>query len=90
MGHDSTQVSKASQARLLAKRSLADWLTWLMFGWQGTIHHRQASCVSDASRYSTLAPAHWTCMVLQNARKTVEDRRQKSVGAEQLVNKGQG
>ena len=39
-------------------KSLADWLTWLMFGWQGTIHHRQASCVSDASRYSTLAPAH--------------------------------
>lgn len=34
-----------------------------------TIHHRQASCVPDASRYSTLAPAHWTCMALENARK---------------------
>ena len=53
------------------------------------IYKPQCECVSDASRYSTLAPAHWTCMVLQNARKTVEDRRQKSVGAEQLVNKGQ-
>ena len=35
----------------------------------GMIHHRQASCVPDASRYSTLAPAHWTCMALENARK---------------------
>ena len=46
-------------------QGLGDWLTWLMFGGTQTIHHRQASCVSDASRYSTLAPAHWTCMALE-------------------------
>ena len=51
-------------------------VVWQLMFWdiakQGawrTIHHRQASCVSDASRYSTLAPAHWTCMALENARK---------------------
>ena len=59
-------------------------VTWLLMFWcckkRYIIYKPHSECVSDASRYSTLAPAHWTCMVLQNARKTVEDRRQKSVG----------
>ena len=52
---------------------------WLAFTWRSHVFEKSiddTSCtqashgtVFDASRYSALAPAHWTCMALKNARK---------------------